>query len=233
MTNILKQTSLIILILYSAIIFGQDFSMDVLPYPIDIDSTCIKGVHFNPSWYDSTFSNNIDTLLNLLGSPSGLKLINIIKKEEELNSKNISPDYFIDIGKGIYPNKKGYQLSKNVIYQRHECPYFQIDVNYYSTPDSLIRVVMFEWNEFTGNGNITIDPLKKNDIFQTKFYRIENIISSRLGKYKHKSIPRQRKKKTYRSDYKWKSKEGLNAYLFMFSNKANNYQQIRLAIYKD
>jgi hypothetical protein len=70
-----------------------------------------------------------------------------IELEEKLNSEDISPDYRIGLGKSIYPNTNNYELEISRNYRRIIKPNFSLEVDYHFTKDSLVRFVMYEWNE--------------------------------------------------------------------------------------
>jgi hypothetical protein len=167
---------------------------------------------------------------------SGLQLKQVVDFEKGINSLDITPDHFIDIGSGIYPNRKKYKLDNCLSYKRVECPFLETEVDYYfAKSDNQIRVVLFEWNEFKeknffGQG---MAIQEKTEIFNDKFNKIDTILTKILGNPTNKNIPKNKGTETFRDDIKWKSKNGLKAYLFMFGNDENNYRQIRLAIYKD
>ena len=203
-----------------------------------IDSTCIKNPQNNQQFADSLFVNYIDTLKYYFLSSIGLNLEKIVDFENSINSLDVTRDYTISIGEGIYPNKNKYKLERPLEFSRTECPYFRTRISYYYTKkdNNLVKVILFEWNVFKESDDIfaeSMDIVQKDNVFREKFSKIETVMTNVLGNPTHKNIESEKAETNYRDDVKWTSTTGLNAYLFMFGNNGTNYRQIRLAIYKE
>lgn len=166
-----------------------------------------------------------------------LNLKYIIELEEELESEDISPDYRIGLGKGIYPNTNNYNLEISRNYKRKIKPHFSLEVDYHFTKDSLIRIVMYEWNELKEERGFSFKSEKDNintkKVFDKKFSDLRKRLTKEFGKPSFIEIesdkPEQRG--TYRNGIRWLNENGMNCYLFAFGNKQGTYNQIRLAIY--
>ena len=203
-----------------------------------IDSTCIKNPKNNQQFADSLFVNYIDTLKYYFLSSIRLNIEKIVDYENSINSLDITRDYTVSIGEGIYPNKNKYKLEKPLEFSRTECPYFRTRISYYYTKkdNNLVKVILFEWNVFKESDDIfaeSMDIMQKDNVFREKFSKIETIMTNVLGNPTHKNIESGKEETNYRDDVKWTSTNGFNAYLFMFGNNETNYRQIRLAIYKE
>lgn len=181
---------------------------------------------------DSIFISLFDLINSKL---SELTLKEVIAIEKKMNSKDITPDHFIELGKDIYPNSKHFKLKTPKTFARIEDSTFTDWTEYYYTKKKgLVRFVLFEWNETLIRYNDFKFENKfdlKASKFQAKFDLIENILTNKLGKPKEVNIESKREK-TFRDDVKWESANGLKTYLFMLGND-NGYRQICLALYKE
>jgi hypothetical protein len=167
-----------------------------------------------------------------------LKIKAVIKSEHERRSLDITPDYFIGIGEGIYPNKNNFVLGTPRTYVIKERPNFKLEKDYYySIIDSSVKVILYQWDYLKKEKSDFLEAenyKKKFKVFQTKFEDLKGELIKELGQPTETNIEHNKiKDETFRDDFKWNSKNGLNAYLFMFGNNSNGYRQIRLAIYKD
>lgn len=202
-----------------------------------IDSTCIKNTQNNTQSADSLFSNFVDLIYSSYLNSTGLKLDSILDFEHSINSSDETRDYYTSIGEGIYPNEKSFKLEKPFIFRHIECPYFQTDIEYYYTKsDKSVKVIMLEWNEYKKSNGLLdegLSPDVKSLCFREKYNRISKKMTEVLGAPIFTEIESEKKISNFRDDIKWKSKDGVTGYLFMFGNDSNNYRQIRLAIYKD
>jgi len=160
-----------------------------------------------------------------------------IKLEEKLNSEDISRDYRVELGKGIYPNINNYDFETSKDYRRIIKPDFSLDVNYHFTKDSLIRVIMYEWNELKKGEGFSYKSEKENTktkrVFEKKFSDLRIRLNREFGKPTSIEMESEKPEQTgtYRNGIKWLNKNGINCYLFAFGNKEGTYNQIRLAIY--
>lgn len=167
-----------------------------------------------------------------------LAIKEVIKVEEEKNSKDITPDHLIGIGEGIYPNRNKYILATPKTYEIKERPNFKLETEYfYAVDDSLVKVILYQWDYLQKNNSDFFEKenyTKKFKAFQTKFDTMTLQLTKEFGEPISKKIEQRKiKGESFRDDLKFKQVDGLNAYLFMFGNNINGYRQIRLAIYKD
>lgn len=168
-----------------------------------------------------------------------LNLKYVVELEEKLNSEDISPDYRIGLGKGIYPNTNNYKLEISRNYKRIIKPYFSLEVDYHFTKDSLIRVVMYEWKELKKEDDFSYksekENLKTKKIFDRKFDKLRRKLTKEFGEPSFIEIQSKSIKKgeTYRNGIKWLNKKGMNSYLFAFGNSEGTYNEMRLAIYPE
>ena len=155
------------------------------------------------------------------------KIEKYIDFEKRINSEDVTRDYFVDIGESIYPFIKNHSFEIPKEFKFTPETSIELTKSYYYTKDGSVKLVLYEWNK---KDTATIDNRK----FKSIFINLEKIITSKIGQYSSKKIESDKinNDKTYRDDIKWKSSE-LNAYLFRFGDRNNDYNQIRLAIYKD
>ena len=202
-----------------------------------IDSTCIKNSQNNVEYADSLFSSFIDLVNNSYLRSTGLQLDNIFEYENSISSCDVTRDYYTSIGEGIYPNEKSFKLEKPLIYRHIECPYFQTEIEYYYTnSDKSVKVIMLEWNEFKKSSGLFDEGFSldvKSSCFRDKFNKISKKMTDLLGEPTFSDIESEKESTNFRDGIKWKSENGVNAYLFMYGNDNNKYRQIRLAIYKN
>jgi hypothetical protein len=155
------------------------------------------------------------------------KIEKYIDFEKRINSEDVTRDYFVDIGESIYPFIKNHSFEIPKEFKFTPETSIELTKSYYYTKDGSVKLVLYEWNK---KDTATIDNRK----FKSIFINLEKIITAKIGQYSSKKIESDKIKndKTYRDDIKWKNSE-LNAYLFRFGDRNNDYNQIRLAIYKD
>jgi len=166
-----------------------------------------------------------------------LNLKTAIEFEKKGSSKDITPDHLIEIGEGIYPNKNNFVLATPKTYKSKERPNFELETEYfYSVNDSTVKVILYEWNYLTKRKSDFLEEekfSKKFKVCQKKFVSLKCKLTKSLGDPLEINIEQNKTSDgTFRDDVKWKSNNGLNAYLFMFGN-SDGFRQIRLAIYKE
>ena len=203
-----------------------------------IDSTCIKNPKNNQQFADSLFMDYIDTLNYYFFSPNGLNIEKVIDFENSIKSIEIKREYAISLGESIYPNKNKYKLERPVEYRRAECPYFNVNIQYfYTKKDNSVKVILFEWNAFRKSDALfaedDMDIKQKDEIFREKFSKIETVLTNLLGEPTLKDIKSEKGETNCRDDIEWLKDNTLKADSFMFVNDGTNYRQIRLAIYKE
>jgi len=150
-----------------------------------------------------------------------------IDMEKKLNSTDVTRDYFVDISESIYPYIKNHSFEIPREFEFSPEPSIELNKSYYYTKDGDVKLILFEWNK---KDTATVDNRK----FKSIFTNLEKRISEKIGQYSSKRIVSEKVKngKTYRDEVKWKTSE-LNAYLFRFGDRNNQFNQIRLSIYKD
>jgi hypothetical protein len=163
-----------------------------------------------------------------------LNLNYALELEKRLKSEDISPSYRIGLGDGIYPNKNNYKLEISRNFKRIIKPNFSLEVDYHFTKDSIIRVIMYEWNDLKRKSFKTEkENLKTKKAFEKKFTELTEMLTEKYGEPTFSEIESENPKDngTYRDGIKWLNKNGMNAYLFAFGNHKGSYNQIRLSIY--
>ena len=194
----------------------------------EIDSTCIKNSDFNIEKGQNDFISHINSVSTYFTSDDSFKLNKMLDYEKTNNYQDVSLGHKWTLGEGIYPNEMNFKFGKPISYRRIECPIFEGKVNYFYTEDSNeIKVVSYNWNSLEqpsfGNNVNREKEIKKE--FEDKYDFVVNEVSKILGS----PLNLEQKKDSGRIDTKWKSPDGIKAYLFRFKN----YNEINLYIYKD
>lgn len=87
-----------------------------------------------------------------------LNIKTVAEFERQYQSKEITYDYIIGIGKGIYPNKNNYVLASPKIYEINEQPSFKLEIEYfYSVNDSIVKVILYQWDHLSKNDSDYIE----------------------------------------------------------------------------
>jgi hypothetical protein len=188
-------------------------------------------------------------------STNDLRLKDAVGYEKKIGSVDKTPNHHISIDTGIYPNEENYKLATPWTFLRDE-EYFETQVSYYySTPDSLVRVILYEWNKKDLKTFETKKEMKnKFNEFKNQWNSISKALNERFGSPTFKQIESDKygdkiivdnqsiedmmssigedteESTTWRDDIKWDTKDG-HVYLFMFGDNKTGYRQIRLAIY--
>jgi hypothetical protein len=165
-----------------------------------------------------------------------LKITDAITLEQK-RSVDVSPNQVIGLGEGIYPNKRRFILTGPRVFKASDKE-FEIETDYfYTAEDSSVKVILYQWDKTPPQKDALLSIIKpesnltaKYQIFQKKFNQLSKKLTKILGEPTEVNLE-QNKMDTFRDDIKW-SKNGLNAYMFMFGNN-NGYRQIRLAIYAE
>jgi hypothetical protein len=159
---------------------------------------------------------------------NNLTLSEAIKVEKKLKSKDITPSHLIEIGEGVYPNDNSFELATPKTYKRLDGK-FELEVEYfYTSNDSSVKVILYQWDD-SPNSNID----NKHKRFIRKFQILKKQLSTKLGEPTFEEINSENATSSYRDGVKWINKGKVNAYLFMFGNKTNDYKKIRLAVYEE
>ena len=177
-------------------------------------------------------------LTDKISTFDNLKMEYVLNLEKEYNSKDISRNRKVGLGKGIYPNENNYELEISKDFLRFEKPDFKLTIDYYYTKDSTIRVILYEWNDLKHKfGDLTHSKEendKRREIFKLKYEEISSELTEIYGEPTEVEINSVNNHKgNFRDGYKWLDKNEVNAYLFIFGNEQNTFNRIRLAIYKD
>lgn len=191
-----------------------------------IDSICINNPHLNVEFREEQFKKHIELIVSEFKKSKNFKLQKMLDYEKHLNSKDVSLSHFWSLGESIYPNSQKIKFQNPLSFGKIECPYFQSTNNYFFDNNNIVRVVYFKWDAFM-QSDVGVNPLMttsaKKD-FTEKFNFLVQTINSHLG------IPSQNIiEEDGRRIVEWKSKQGISAYMFNFSN----YNEINLSIYKD
>jgi hypothetical protein len=193
-----------------------------------IDSTCIKNPDKTIEFGEQEFKTHLQLAISEFESNNDFELEKMTKYENATNSEDISLGHFWSLGEGIYPNGKGFKFGNPISYRRFECPYFEGETSYFFTKeDKNIKVVSFNWETYK-ESNIGINPTIEKDLnekFNEKYDFIVRSVNELLGN----PLDIEQEEDSGRIDTKWKSKSGMNAYLFKFKT----YNEIRLYIYKE
>jgi hypothetical protein len=203
---------------------------DVMP----IDNS-LKIEYLGTEKAETAFTNLLNLIFTKIDSLA-LTHVNLI--EQNLKSKDITPDHFIGLGESIYPNRSHFKLETPRTYERIEDSTFTNQIEYYYTKDDgSIKAVLFEWNKTENSTDdffsITENPKATARKFQQKYDNIEQYITEQIGKPKKRDIESAKHKDPFRDDVIWKSDSGLVIDMFMFGNESQHYRQIRLTIYKE
>ncbi|MFB9079630.1 hypothetical protein ACFFLS_07060 [Flavobacterium procerum] len=155
------------------------------------------------------------------------KIEKYLEIEKRQNSIDVTRKYFVDIDEGIYPYIKNHSFE---IPREFEVPTekaIELNKSYYYTNEGDVKLILYEWN---ASNRTEVE----NGKFKSIFLAIEKKVSEKIGPSSLKNIESEKIKTddTFRDDIKWETQE-LNAYLFRFGDRNNDYNQIRLAIYKD
>jgi hypothetical protein len=163
-----------------------------------------------------------------LTGESNLKLETMLEFEDSINSEDVSLGHFYSLGEGIYPFFKNHKFGNPLQYRRIECPYFDGHSSYFYTKDERkLKVAGYKWGEFKLS-YWSIEKVDRTDIrnaFEQKYESIKEIVTGILGE----PLPLNEESNSGRIDTKWKSDDGISAYLFMFGS----YNEISLFVYRD
>ncbi|MFN8888531.1 MAG: hypothetical protein ACK5WF_13810 [Cyclobacteriaceae bacterium] len=181
-----------------------------------------------------------------------------ISYENSIGSVDTSPNHTIELADSMYPNHKGFELAIPKMFQQVEVPFICTVSYYYVKKDSSIKVIFYQWDNPNPVGHENeIGTKNKFKRFKNKWNQLAGQLSNQLGKPHYTSIASAKygdkiivdestedsiwsidnnstkQNTTWRDDMKWKSDNGVNAYMFMFGDNRTGYRQIRLVIYGD
>jgi hypothetical protein len=192
-----------------------------------IDSTCIKNADQNIELKQQEFKSNFKSIVQKFEGDNEFKMDKLLEFEKSINSKDVSLGHFWSLGESIYPNKQRYKFGNPISFKRVECPYFEVIADYFYTKvKGNVKAILFNWDIFK-ESNWSIDQeLRKNghQKFIEKYDFLVEAVSEVLGK----PLAIKQEENSGRIDTKWHSANGINAYLFRFTE----YDEIRLCIYK-
>jgi hypothetical protein len=193
-----------------------------------IDSTCIKNADKNIELGEQEFKSYFKSIALKFEGDNDFGIDKLLEYEKSINSKDVSLGYFWSLGESIYPNKKRYKFGNPISFRRVECPYFEVVTDYfYTKKKSDVKVISFNWKTFKesdwgSNAGAIKDGHQK---FIEKYDFLVAAVSEVLGE----PLAIKQEKDSGRIDTKWHSADGVNAYLFRFTE----YDEIRLYIYKE
>lgn len=207
----------------------QEIELEPMEIPEPkIDSTCVLNPELTIENGELLFKQHFQKVTNGLAGESDFKLESMLSFEDSINSENVSLGHYYALGEGIYPFFKNYKFGNPLQYRRVECPYFEGHSSYFYTKDmNNLKVAGYEWGEF----KLSDWPIKKVDrtelrkAFEQKYISIKGIVTEILGE----PLASDGEANSGRIDTKWKSSDGINAYLFMFVK----YNKISLYVYRD
>jgi len=193
-----------------------------------VDSTCINNADKNIELGEQDFKSYFKLIALKFEGDNNFKIDKLLEYEKSINSEDVSLGHFWSIGEGIYPNKKRYRFGNPFSFRRIECPYFEGSVDYfYTKATGDIKVVAFNWETFK-ESNFGINQKIKKDAHQ-KFIEKYDFLVGAVSDHLGKPLAIEQEKDSGRIDTKWHLTNGINAYLFRFTN----YDEIRLYIYKE
>ena len=163
-----------------------------------------------------------------------LKIGKAIEFENNQNAENTTPEYKVQIGKGIYPNEKNFELEKPISFNRKIKGKFDLETKYfYSKKDSLVRVILYQWhNPKDLNNKLKKNKTKNKKKFQNKFNSIEKQITKIIGQPNWVELNKDQFPFT-RDERKWLESNKTKAYLFKGNYDPDGSYHIELAIYAE
>jgi hypothetical protein len=194
----------------------------------EVDSACIENADKNIKLGEQEFKSSFKSIIQKFEGDNGFKIDELLQYEKSINSKDVSLGHFWSLGEGIYPNKKKYKFGNPFTFKKLECPYFEANTDYfYTKAKGDVKVICFDWSIFEEHDGRADLEIRKNGHrkFTEKYDFLVGAVSELLGK----PLAIEQEKDSGRIDTKWHSVNGINAYLFRFTN----YDEIRLFIYKE
>jgi len=102
---------------------------------------------------------------------------------------------------------------------------------FYSTGDSIVRAIIYEWDfpiyKYTLKEKFSLENQKSNMLY-SKFNSIYNNLSEKLGKPTKEIFD----KGYYRESFLWNYPNKSKAYLFILGNKNKEFYRLRLITYE-
>ena len=197
-----------------------------IPEP-EIDSTCLLNSAHTVENGELLFRKHLNKVNSGLISSEPFGLESMLIFEDSINSEDVSLGHYYSLGEGIYPYFKNHTFGNPLQYRRVECPYFDGYSSYfYTKKGKKLKVAGYNWGEFkSGDWSDRIDRSELRKAFEQKYASIKVTVTEVLGE----PLPLNEEPNSGRIDTKWKSSNGINAYLFMFGN----YNEISLYVYRD
>lgn len=207
----------------------QEIELEPLTIPEPkIDSTCLLNPELTVKNGELLFKQNLKKVNSGLLGKKDFKLEKMLSIEDSIQSEDVSLGHFYSLGEGIYPFFKNYKFGNPLRYRRVECPYFDgYSTYFYTKKEKNLKVAGYQWGEFKLSDWPVerVDRTELRNAFESKYESIKNIVTEILGQ----PIPTTDEPNSGRIDTKWKSADGINAYLFMFGN----YNEISLYVFRD
>jgi hypothetical protein len=194
------------------------------------DSICLKNPNLDINRGKQAFAAQLEFIISGFSEAKQMNLGKMLKYEASINSTENSLGYSYTVSEGIYPRVKRYKYGNPVSFRRLECPIFDGQVEYfYTKATKKVKLVLFSWKDFRTQsllfGEEARDSTQIRKAFEDKYSFAISVVSSYLGK----PILLNSSKDAGRMDTKWRSSNGISAYLFIF----DSYNEIRLAVYVD
>jgi len=202
---------------------------------MQLDSTCLKDNGESKLRAENVIKQHFDTVVNQFLLEKGFK-IDKASEIERLNDSELTLECRSSIGVSIYPHRDKYNMRIKE-FTNIECPYIELKTTYYYTKwKKSVKLTFYEWNDFeswNGEYKTGLNWEIGEVIFRNKFESISSKMTSILGQPILTEWGSKEDPTNYRDGVKWKSEHGICAYLFMFGGEGRDFNQIRLAIYKD
>ncbi|MEQ8476144.1 hypothetical protein [Fulvivirga sp.] len=204
-----------------------DLEPITIPEP-EIDSTCILNPELTVENGELLFKQHFKKVTSGLTEKLGFNLESMLTFEDSIKAEDVSLGHFYSLGEGIYPFFNNYKFGNPLQYRRIECPYFDGYSSYFYTKDKKqVKVAGYKWGEFKLSdwSSERVDRTELRNAFEQKYKSIKDLVSEILGE----PLPLDKEPDSGRIDTKWKSDDGISAYLFMFGS----YNEISLFVYRD
>ena len=159
------------------------------------------------------------------------RVLDAIQVNELQNYLDITPNYPVTVGEGIYPNNENFKLDK-LISIRRNFEDFDIDVDYrFTRGDSLLKNILYEWN-YKDDSNTTKKQKRMKKLYLDLVKRLNSYLGEPTKIEDIENVWRFENGSGFRISNLWLNDTKFNAYLFMLGNDDRKYYRIRLSIYQ-
>lgn len=123
-------------------------------------------------------SKEIATTTDFCLQRPGIHEIDSIEKRS--HGVRLYPSYKITVSQDYFPNSEKFNLGQPFVYTRDYSTVKSQVTYYFSIPDSIVRLVEYNWNA-AGNGHNTISQLfSTNKLLLSKYFKNEGAGSERI-----------------------------------------------------